>query len=1079
MTSHRVLDAHDGTTMTPAIEPAGFFVLRAPLLPFSTLTDWAEGLRAPMAAAGELEAVLSEDRRLLRLRLAAIVSRPAVREALFVASPSLDESLSVWMADPECERGQKVERTLVRYLARMAGRATPFGLFAGCSAGRLGEVTRLLLGDDADTVRHTRLDGDYLCGLTDALGRELAVRRAARYRPNSSLYRAAGRIRYIEARLDQSSRSYHLVSVEPTEYLEATLARAAGGARLEDLAGALVEVDVTREDADDFVGQLIDAQLLVSDLQPQVTGPEPIHELVDQLAQEPATRSIAEKLGAVRDALAHIDDSPLGTSPSAYREIAAGLRTLPAKVELSRLFQVDMIRPLLEAELGREVLEEVRRGVEYMWRLSAGAREDGLTRFRDAFVDRYGAREVPLAEVLDEEAGLGFEKPTGPSAEACPLLQGLIFAGRDAEDGDERVEWNPGTALLFRKLQDALRTGAHEIVLAEADVEGVARENPRPLPDSLAAMVTLTARSEEDLAAGAFVVWMQSIAGPSGANVLGRFCHGDPQLAQLVKRYLHAEEMRRPEAVFAEVVHLPEGRIGNVLLRPLLREYEIPYLGRSGAPLDTQIGLEDLLVAVVDQRVVLRSRRLGREVIPRLTSAHNFSHPFNLGVYRFLCALQQQGVAGGLMFSWGALSRARFLPRVRVGRLVLSPARWRLEGEELGRIGTARGASLYAEVRALRRARSLPRWVGVADSDNVLPVDLDNPLSIETCAQLIKSRSSVTLTEMADPEHSCARGLQGSFVHEIVLPLMVEGSGPRATPRGRSPSTTPRSFPPGSEWLYVKLYTGPATADLVLRDLLAPAVRVSLASGAADSWFFIRYGDPDWHLRARFHGQPARLHGEVLPLLQAAVHRGVGASLVWKVQLETYEREMERYGGDAGVALAEELFCADSDACLAIVQMLSGDEGADARWRLALRGMDMLLDDLGFDLDGKRAVMHECRRAFRREFHAEGSLAKQLGDRFRKERLALESLLEQSRTADPMVERGLAVLEQRSRRVQRTGAALRERANLLHQPLASLAQSFLHMHANRLLHAAARAQELVLYDFLDRLYEGRSARAGR
>jgi hypothetical protein len=32
------------------------------------------------------------------------------------------------------------------------------------------------------------------------------------------------------------------------------------------------------------------------------------------------------------------------------------------------------------------------------------------------------------------------------------------------------------------------------------------------------------------------------------------------------------------------------------------------------------------------------------------------------------------------------------------------------------------------------------------------------------------------------------------------------------------------------------------------------------------------------------------------------------------------------------------------------------------------------------------------------------------------------------------------------------------------------------MHANRMLRAAARAQELVLYDFLHRLYESRAAR---
>jgi hypothetical protein len=50
------------------------------------------------------------------------------------------------------------------------------------------------------------------------------------------------------------------------------------------------------------------------------------------------------------------------------------------------------------------------------------------------------------------------------------------------------------------------------------------------------------------------------------------------------------------------------------------------------------------------------------------------------------------------------------------------------------------------------------------------------------------------------------------------------------------------------------------------------------------------------------------------------------------------------------------------------------------------------------------------------------------------------------------------------------------RSGRLARPLADLAASFLHMHANRLLRSAQRAQELVLYDFLARLYESRAAR---
>ena len=125
--------------------------------------------------------------------------------------------------------------------------------------------------------------------------------------------------------------------------------------------------------------------------------------------------------------------------------------------------------------------------------------------------------------------------------------------------------------------------------------------------------------------------------------------------------------------------------------------------------------------------------------------------------------------------------------------------------------------------------------------------------------------------------------------------------------------------------------------------------REALATGEADGWFFIRYGDPEWHLRVRFHGDPSRLQSGVLPRLHAALEPLLADGRIWRVQLDTYEREVERYGGPEGIGLAERLFQIDSEAVLAILEMLEGDEGADLRWRLALRGIDMLLGDLRFD----------------------------------------------------------------------------------------------------------------------------------
>src|SRR5262249_53411008 len=156
-------------------------------------------------------------------------------------------------------------RTLLRYLGRMAGRATPFGLFAGCSVGEVGHETRLGLSGLASYRRHTRVDSHALCLLVQAVERDPLLRQRLIFRPNSSLYEFGGSYRYAECRVKEQSRSYHLVAVEASDSLRSTLGRAARGTRLGPLASALIDDGITQSEAEAYVQDLVESQILVSD----------------------------------------------------------------------------------------------------------------------------------------------------------------------------------------------------------------------------------------------------------------------------------------------------------------------------------------------------------------------------------------------------------------------------------------------------------------------------------------------------------------------------------------------------------------------------------------------------------------------------------------------------------------------------------------------------------------------------------------------------------------------------------------------------------------------------------------------
>ena len=860
--------------------PSDLVVMRTPLLPMEELEAWSADLRSPHADDSALDDALAHDRALLRARLQSLVERPEIAEAIFLASPDLAESVEQWRREPESKKGKRTEQGLVRYFLRMVSRSTPFGLFSGCTAGRVGERTRLTLTERGAYRRHSRLDMDYLFALCEHLARDPDVRAELLFRPNSSLYEAAGRLRFAESRVHGRLRTYHLVAFDAFDALRETLQRASDGARLHDLATALVASDgeIALEDAQAFLHDLVDNQLLVPELELPVTGEESTAGLLRQLDALRAAADVRTRLTHAERTLFDVDAAGLGSLPQRYRDLARELEPLGVPVELSRLFQVDLMKPASEVVIGETVIAEVLRGAEILHRFSRPRFERSLEDFRSAFVDRYGAeREVPLLDVLDEESGIGYERSANAGAEASPLLSGLPLQRRGERT---RLGWGNSEAALLQIVTRALAEGRTEITLNDDDVKRLENPERPPLPDAFHTMVVLAAASSEAIERGEFRVLMHGGMGPSGARMLGRFCHVDDAIREGVAKHVAAEEALRPGAVFAEIVHLPAGRLGNILARPVLREYEIPFHGRSGAPRDRQIPLDDLVVTVSGDQIRLRSRSLDREVVPRLSTAHNTTGE-SLGVYRFLAALQR-GI--GLQWDWGALEAAPFLPRVVSGRLVLSRARWHVGGAEIRPIAAASVAARYRLMQRLREERRMPRYVVLSDGDNELLVDFENALALDAVIDLVRKREEITLTEVYPaPDELCAEGPEGRFFHELIVPFTrrpiaassVSSDAPKA------PSLLiARTFPPGSEWLYAKLYIGTATADRVLCEELAPLAADAVASGAARRWFFIRYADPNWHLRVRFHGDPLMLRERVQPPLEAMCGRLVDAGVV-------------------------------------------------------------------------------------------------------------------------------------------------------------------------------------------------------
>lgn len=698
-----------------------------------------------------------------------VCAYPEIREAILLASPDLYHELERWLAGNLTEERlvQRFFFSLQRYVVRLSMRCTPFGLFAGFSCGGWGEKTAIKLAERSSYQRHTRLDMHYLCALALDLAKKEEISSHLLYFPNSSLHRVGGQYRYVEYRYVKTRRMHHIVAVDHTDYLEKVLDQAQFGDSRATLAELLVDEEITIEEARGYIQELIDNQVLVHSLEPALTGPEFIEQIMTVLRSLPGAASVYQVLVQTRETLAAIDRAPLGETVERYSPLAEELKQLGTAYELKFLFQTDMVKPVRTCSVERRLVDDILSGLTLLNRLTPPARETNLNRFRDAFLERYEQREVPLLEVLDTEMGIGYLQGNEGAGDVAPLVDDLALPGAPGNRAAQTIPWSGVDSFLFGKYRKALVEKALEVIITDEEVADFPLRWD-DLPDTLAVMANLL---QPEKTGGAPTVIMSGASGHA-ANLLGRFCHADPATYELVKQIMVREAELNPNVIYAEVVHLPEARLGNILLRPVLREHEIPYLAHSAVATGQQIRLDDLVVSLRQNRVVLRSLRLAKEIRPRLTSAHNFT--FNaLPLYQFLCDLQSQNLRGGVYFSWGSLTQEMpFLPRVRYRNLILYPATWQIKTKDIQELvkNQKDDAALRQALDTWRCQACLPAVVCLADSDNELYIHFDNLLAVRNLLAQVKKRTGFKLVEFPfTPENTPVRSPDGSFANEVVF----------------------------------------------------------------------------------------------------------------------------------------------------------------------------------------------------------------------------------------------------------------------------------------------------------------------
>jgi thiopeptide-type bacteriocin biosynthesis protein len=672
-------------------------------------------------------------------------------------------------------------------------------------------------------------------------------------------------------------------------------------------------------------------------------------------------------------------------------------------------------RPLVSGGPGEEDRAELAAAIGFLQRFAPPGENPDLARFITDFTARFDRQKVSLLEALDPDTGITFgdEQAAAPGLQ---LLEGIPFVSAAAQvtPAAPRISWTPLQQLLLKKWD---RHGP--LVLADSDLDDLPEQAEASVPNTLAVIFRKSA--------GQLV--LEQAAGASATQLIGRFSVFSGATATLCRDLAAMEAAANPGVLFADIGQLSDTHIDNINRRAPIYPYEIPVNVCSALPAACQLPPGDLLLSVRGGELILESRALGKRVVPRLATAYNYHHT-GLSLFCLLCSLSYQGLTTLLSLDPERLFPGLpYYPRIVYGHTVLSPARWRLDPRELEQEnGMAR--------------HGLPRYVALGDTDQQLVFDLSDQVAFRFLLKCTEGKKTILLQEYLLPDGSVRSGDEpcaGQFVaflaHDrpVFRPL---------SPEPHQQTAVPRAFPPGSDWLYLKIYcTGPA-ADRVLQEVIAPVVRRHRR--LIRSWFFIRYADPGHHLRLRIRlaGTDA---GRLLVALHMQLRRSGLSDLVRDFQADTYRRELERYGPGL-IGQAEEVFRAGSELVAAFGP---GDEVS--RFRLGVRTAWEMTRCFYPGTDEQAAFTADCSLSYREEF---GKGDKQLKVSLDKKYRSLKNEIDFAPQPD------LNELLEQLRRLSAMAAGKSP------QVRRGLLADLIHMQLNRTFFHSQRQQELLVYHCL-------------
>ncbi|BBH52115.1 lantibiotic dehydratase [Fluviispira sanaruensis] len=876
------------------ISSAQFFMLRTPIFPLDYFIDYLK----------------SEEDILDFLRNKSYYN--IFKEALLLSSQSLYKSLVLY-ENAKIQDKRKVEQLrsgILKYFSRATSRATPFGYYAAVQIGHYCDKNSTSNEHQGSFLKSIRPDMEWLQTVVRRIEENIELLPNIQLKINPVIYTHGDRVLLpyssveIKGNEPDSKGFFNQdVSIKNNALIDYIRNILSVEIKLEDL---LIKVRNKFQLKDDFktiklLQDLINKNFIITELKPILGKIDVFSDLLEKLKAFPSQRQNVEYLRDLKQKICKYSQINIGEGIEDLENIIEDMQKFcrvknPLQIDIA----VNNLNPFLLENAYKNKIEDAAKLMRMLSPQQFGF--EHIRDYHEEFINKYGfVNEVPIQELLDENLGLG-----APADYKFPQSQ------RKKNQKGKKTNEKLIHFILDYILQNNCQT-IESIAITDQDLKNMEFDqfDSDSLLDSFEVYAQVF-RNDEKLKQKVALSGLQWT--PGACTSFGRFSQiFSNNEKNEIKDFIHNIEHKSPEVIYCELIYSPQTtRGGNVALTESFWSFRI-YLDTFAEQKSSLLSLEDIFVCANLKRLYFKSKKYQKEVVFLSTHMLNFQNAPN--IVRFMREVSSEKNVLWNFLALGELLKTSYLPRLEYNDVIFSPRTWRLSLDSLKALKEKFDIKneVLAVFKLWKDKWKIPSLVYFVIADNRILLDLNKDYHIQEITKKIINEEKIILQEVfglnrVEKENQV-------FSEEIVFPLYSthKSSIINEINKDFQAKKYPKIFYPGSEWFYAKLYITGFREEEFISNYILNFIDEIITEISIETWFFIRYLDPKKHIRFRILLKNKNDYALLLKKFNLYFELLSKTGILNYVCIDSYEPEIERYGGADLLPLAEKIFMHDSE----------------------------------------------------------------------------------------------------------------------------------------------------------------------